>query len=298
MYFEFLTTFEGLVFNMEPVYEKIYNQKDASFNVLDLKADSFNFPYHFHPEYELTLITKGTGHRFVGDHTDIFVEHDLVLLGSNLPHCWLDYGENKSPVSAVVVQFEENSFGSGFFNLPEMFLVKALLEKSVKGIQFKNVPKSIVDKFSRLPLLNGMNQLLSFMTVMDYLSKHDNILVLSGSEYGLKHFANSKFTRINDVFKHVSDNFKKDISVTDVADLVHMSPSAFCHYFKKYTKKTFTQYLNEVRVGYACKILMETDVNVSQVCYLSGYNSLSMFNKSFKKITSKTPMNYRKQFHL
>jgi AraC-like DNA-binding protein len=108
----------------------------------------------------------------------------------------------------------------------------------------------------------------------------------------------TKFNRIDKVFEYVSGHFRSGIDLTATADLVHMTPSAFCHYFKKYTKKTFTQYVNEVRVGYACKLLMETGMNVSEVCYQSGYNSLSRFNKCFKKIMKRTPLNYRKQFNL
>lgn len=280
---------------MKPIFEKIYTQSNSSFKIKRLETSSFDYPYHYHPEYELTLIKKGSGHRFVGDHSGRFGDNDLVLVGKNLPHCWLDYGENDFNSSAMVVQFEENGFGKGFFNLPEMILVKSMLNKSVKGIHFINPPPKVIRELSRLMEKEGLSQMLSLLSILHELSFVEEYTILSGAEYGLK-YESSRFRRLKMVFEYVSNNFKSDIKLPEVASLVHMTPSAFCHYFKKYTKKTFTQYINEVKIGYACKLLMETDLNVAEICYQSGYNSLSMFNKHFKKITKKTPLHYRRQF--
>jgi AraC-like DNA-binding protein len=286
-----------ILLNMKPVFEKIYNRGDASIRILRLETRSFDHPYHYHPEFELTLITEGSGHRFVGDHTDTFFSNDLVLLGKNLPHCWLDFGQSKDMVSAVVIQFAEDCFGKDFFTLPEMHPVNLLFKRAAKGIHFASPDAALLDALKNLPGTEGPEQVISFLSILRRLSLADDINLLSKSEYHLKP-AGTKFSRIDKVFEYVSSNFKSGIDLTVIAGLVHMTPSAFCHYFKKYTKKTFTQYVNEVRVGYACKLLMETGLNVSEVCFQSGYNSLSRFNKCFKKITRKTPLSYRKQFNL
>jgi AraC-like DNA-binding protein len=282
---------------MKPVFEKIHNLRDSSFKVIHLETKTFDHTYHYHPEYELTLITAGSGHRFVGDHTDTFVSNDLILLGKNLPHCWLDYGQSKHPVSAVVIQFGEDCFGKDFFDLPEMHMIDSLLKRSGKGIQFLKLDNSFLKSLQEFPTLSGPEQLISFLSIMHQLSTWANYAILSATEFSMTQ-TDTKFSRIDKVFDYVSTHFKAEIDLTLTADLVHMTPSAFCHYFKKYTKKTFTQYVNEVRVGYACKLLMETELNISEVCYQSGYNSLSRFNKCFKKITRKTPLHYRKQFNL
>jgi AraC-like DNA-binding protein len=282
---------------MKPVLEKIYNREDASFKVMSFETKTFDHPYHYHPEYELTLITEGSGHRFVGDHTDTFVSNDLVLLGKNLPHCWLDFGQHKNLVSAVVIQFRDDCFGKDFFDLPEMHKIQLLLKRASKGIQFLKSDPSLFRALRDISQQSGPDQLITFLSIMNKLSATNDFQLLSNSEYNMVQ-TDTKFNRIDRVFEYVSTHYRSPIDLTATAELVHMTPSAFCHYFKKYTKKTFTQYVNEVRIGYACKLLMESDLNVSQVCYQSGYNSLSRFNKCFKKITKKTPLHYRKHFSL
>lgn len=282
---------------MKPVFEKIYNRDDASFKVMRLETRTFDHPYHYHPEYELTLITAGSGHRFVGDHTDTFFSNDLILLGKNLPHCWLDFGQSKHMVSAVVIQFSEDCFGKGFFELPEMHRINLLLRRASRGIQFLKAGESLLEALHQIHQQTGPDQLITFLTIMNTLSRSDDFTLLSTSDYNTTHH-DTKFSRIDKVFEYVASHFRTGIDLSVTADLVHMTPSAFCHYFKKYTKKTFTQYVNEVKIGYSCKLLMETELNVSEVCYQSGYNSLSRFNKCFKKITKRTPLNYRRHFNL
>jgi AraC-like DNA-binding protein len=282
---------------VKPVFEKIYNREDASIKVMHLETKTFDHPYHYHPEYELTLITAGSGHRFVGDHTDTFVSTDLILLGKNLPHCWLDFGQSKHLVSAVVIQFSEDCFGKSFFDLPEMHKIQLLLKRAGRGIQFLKTEESLLDALKNMPAMSGPDQFISFLSILNQLSCSDDFAILSTSEYNMSQ-TDVKFSRIDKVFDYVSNHFRSVVDLSATAELVNMTPSAFCHYFKKYTKKTFTQYVNEVRIGYACKLLMENDLNVSEVCYQSGYNSLSRFNKCFKKITKKTPLHYRKHFSL
>jgi AraC-like DNA-binding protein len=282
---------------MKPVFEKIYNSHNASFKVMHLEVQTFDHPYHYHPEYELTLITAGSGHRFVGDHTDTFMANDLILLGKNLPHCWLDFGQSKHPVSAVVIQFGESCFGKDFFELPELHKINQLLKRSGRGIRFPSPEPVILESLKTIPTLTGPDRIITFLALLNQLSISTDVQILSATEYTMTQ-TDTKFNRIDKVFEYVSGNFRSGIDLSATADLVHMTPSAFCHYFKKYTKKTFTQYVNEVRIGYACKLLMETGMNVSEVCYQSGYNSLSRFNKCFKKMMKRTPLNYRKQFNL
>lgn len=280
---------------MKPYLEK-FSDTRQSFRVLDIKTSSFKNPYHFHPEYELTLILKGTGKRFVGDNISSFNEGDLVLLGKNLPHCWLDYGKNKGDVAAIVIHFKEGCLGQDFFNLPELDAIKHLLDRSSRGIHFPaSITKHIQDIISLMPYKDGLDCILYFLKIMQYLSGSDH-RILSQTNYGLK-TENTKFNRINVAFEYLYKHFKQEINISTVAGLVNMNISAFCHYFKKCTGKTFSEILNEIRIGYACKLLIETDLNVSEICYSCGYNSLSNFNKRFKAINQLSPLNYRNEFN-
>ncbi len=258
---------------------------------------SFNYPYHFHPELELTLILHGAGKRFVGDSIEDFSAGDLVLLGKNLPHCWLDYGKNPEEVKAVVIQFSEDCFGKDFFKLPEMERCQRLLVKASKGIFFHSGVGHIRGKMAALPSLSNVHKLVSLIDILNDLAalRPANSKVLSKIDYAFRS-ESSLFTRINKVYDFVYQNFKGEIRLDELADLVHMNVSAFCHYFKKSTGKTFSQFVNEIRIGYACKLLIETDFTVAQVCFECGYNGLSNFNKVFKAITLYSPLNYRKEF--
>jgi AraC-like DNA-binding protein len=262
-----------------------------------LNQSSFDYPYHFHPELELTLILQGSGKRFVGDSIEDFKAGDLVLLGKNLPHCWLDYGKNPEEVKAIVIQFSDDCFGKDFFRLPEMQNTRRLLERSSRGIFFPPTDNDISNKIISITSLSSVNKILSFVGILNDLAgmKPARHRVLSKIDYALLS-ETSRFTRINTVYDFVYQNFKEEIRVGELAELVHMNVSAFCHYFKKSTGKTLSEFVNEIRIGYACKLLIEKDLTVSEVCFESGYNGLSNFNKVFKAITQHSPLNYRKEF--
>ena len=280
---------------MKPFLEKIPSTDHQALYVQRLNIESFNYPLHFHPEYELTYIITGSGKRFVGDDISPFHEGDLVLIGPNLPHCWLDYGQNEQNVEAIVVQFGEGALGTGIFEIPEMRLVKQMLNKAEKGMAFDAVSERIYEKVTNIPEAQGPSRMVQFLSVLADLSMSSNYRTLNKIAFRLNG-DHSKFDRINVVINYLYQNYSKRIKLADVARMVNMNVSAFCHYFKKCTNKTFSQYLNEIRIGYACKILVETESSISNICFQSGYNNLSLFNKKFKELNGMTPRRYRTEF--
>ena len=285
---------------MDPILEKVTHTSKSSFALKEDILKHIKIPWHFHPEYELTLIAEGRGKRFIGDHVENFTHGDLILIGPNLPHFWKNnskyYEENSLlRVRAVVVHFLEDSFGKGFFDIPEMSTINKILNLSSRGIRINGNTKKIVSQKMELLLqqegFERMNNLLNILNIISY-SKELTVL----SSLGFKPFQKENLDRINMVYEYLLLNYKSDISLEDIAAIVNLSPTAFCRFFKRSTGKTFSKVLNELRIGNACKKLMEESVTVSEACYESGYNNLSYFNRQFKEITKSSPLKYRKRF--
>lgn len=279
---------------MKAIKELINQPFNRSFSVSEYQQPYFDSPWHFHTEYELTYIHKGHGTRFVGSSAELFQEGDLVLIGSSVPHYWrcddVFYHQNSSKVHSVVIQFKPELF---FKNpLPEMSQIHLLLKKSASGITFIN-SETYKKYFFDLLQVEGMEQLLLFYQLLDKLSRDVQQKTLSITHDSQLY--QSKDSKIfQEVINYIFSNFKQEISLSDLSEKVHMSTAAFCRYFKKRTKKTFTEYVNHLRISQASKLLIETDMSVSQICFECGYNSLSYFNRQFKKIKSIGPKEYRK----
>lgn len=285
---------------MDPVLEKVTHTSKSSFALKEDILKYIKTPWHFHPEYELTLIAESRGKRFIGDHVENFTSGDLIFIGPNLPHFWKNdskyYKENSSlRVRAIVVHFLEDSFGKGFFDIPEMSAVKKTMKLSGRGIRINGKTKKIVtQKMELLLKQEGFERMNNLLTILDIISHSKELTVLSS--LGYKPYQKENLDRINTVYEYLLTNYKSDISLEKIAATVNLSPTAFCRFFKRSTGKTFSRVLNELRIGHACKKLMEESVTVSEACYESGYNNLSYFNRQFKEITKSSPLKYRKRF--
>jgi AraC-like DNA-binding protein len=242
---------------------------------------------------------KGEGTRYVGDNISPFSAGDLVLLGPDLPHVWKSHDRYHSndcqeSSSSIAVHFNKDFLGRGFFNLPEMHLINELLEKCRRGMDVRQSTKSnIALQLKQMVNQSSTERLLTLLNILNLLSRCRDPELLSTPSF-LDAYVASESTRIKNVHRFVISNFRETIKLEDAASAANMTPTAFCRYFKQHTRKTFSAYLNEVRVGYACRMLQENNFKISQICYESGFCNLSNFNKQFKVVMGLTPLQYQK----
>lgn len=281
---------------MKAIFENIVLSNHQSFSVQEYRLDYFDSPWHFHPEYELTFIKTGYGTRFVGDHAEPFKSGDLVLIGANVPHYWRSHEvfyENRGLEShSIVIQFKEDLFFKQI--LPEMQSIHALLRKSASGIFFSEKEKYKDFTYSLLKS-KGFDRLIMLYQLLYELSNDQNYKTLSISQESQMYQARDSHI-FQQVIHYIFENIREEISLSEISHQVNMSTPAFCRYFKKRTKMTFTEYVNKIRILRASQHLLETDLNISQICYANGFNSLSYFNRQFKKYRLMSPKDYRSRF--
>lgn len=265
-----------------------------------VKGDSIalNNPWHFHPEIELLYCIKGKGTNFIGNCICHIEEGELLLFGKNLPHtrqrdrAYYETKPNESP-ETIVVQFREEFLGEHFFQMPEFQHVRNLLDHALRGLKFFGATRDEVTK--RLKSLTGMDEttsIIELLSILDRLARSPEFIYLNPINYASN--AHEKASqKINKVYQYTVAHFREPISLDDVAALTNHSTSAFCRYFKARTRKSYFQYLTETRIAYACELLMEGNMDVSEVCFNSGFNNLSHFHKQFKRIVKITPSEYK-----
>ncbi|MBT8186254.1 MAG: AraC family transcriptional regulator [Croceitalea sp.] len=250
--------------------------------------------WHFHPELELVYVNGGSGKRQIGSHVSYFREGDLILIGSNLPHCGFT-DKLTGNKSETVIQMKMDFLGNSFFDIPEMKNIQKLFEVSKGGIAFYGKTKrKIGEKMEVLEYQTDFQRLLSILNILNELSISEEYKVLNAEGFSIQTEIKDN-DRINVVFNHVKTNFKEDISLDTIADMVSMTVPSFCRYFKKITNKTFVQFVNEYRLVHASKLLAEKPLSITEVCFESGFNNFSHFNKSFKAFTGQNPSEYRNQ---
>ena len=284
----------------KPSFEVLQSSHQNSFLLRSFKEMAFTAPYHFHPEYELTLILKGKGMRFVNHNMEDYVIGDLVLLGSNLPHCWKTDAIIEGEVNAhsIVIQFSKDFLGEQLFLKPEFSSILELLQRSASGIRFSEEIQHITKE--RMIALaeeeNNFKQLMSFLEILHDLSITDSFKLLSNDTANAQQSLADK-QRINPVFTYIVENFKKSVSLNVAAEIANMTPNAFCRYFKKITRKTFMETVISYRINYAVQQLVHTNQLVSQICFDSGFTDISHFYKLFKTKIKMSPLSYRKKFN-
>ena len=280
-----------------PALEAIKPNIGSSFTCLHfLKNENIKTQFwHYHPEIEIIFVSGGSGKRQIGSNISNFTNGDLILLGSNLPHCGLT-NENTNNEYEVVIQFSQDFLGNKFWNAPEMQRILSMLETAKSGIVFgEKVKKALRNKIRTLSELSYLDKLLTFIEILDELAHTKDFKILNAGKYYLQTQKEDN-DRINLIFNHVKDNFKNQISLEEVAGLATMTVPSFCRYFKKITNKTFTQFVNEYRITHSLKLLAEQPMSITDICFESGFNNFSYFNKTFKEHTQKSPSQYRKEF--
>jgi AraC-like DNA-binding protein len=284
---------------MKPLLEKSIENLNQSYLVKTLKEPFFDPNWHFHPHYQLFTVIKGTGTRFIGDDIRHFNIGDTVFLAPNMPHLWRsdrEYFEKDSQLmtEGIVVYFKEDFLGSEFFEKSEMYDIKTLLKKSERGLDLTGqLKEELVNDLKNLPVDSGFQGIIKILSILDKLSKSTDYQYIASTTYSNTHKI-SETERMRMVHEYVLKHFKENINLSTVASLSNMTDAAFCRYFKSRTNKTFSDFVKEIRIGNACKMLQDENKSISQTCYESGYNTVSNFNNQFKSLKGVSPKQYQK----
>lgn len=272
--------------------ENIQPDSNSSFKILLTPRLNEIFYWHFHPEYEIVYAEAAKGIRHIGDHISQYEESDLALIGPDIPHLNFDYGV-KTEVDIVVVQMKEHFLGMHFFSLPEIAAINDLFERAKTGLAFYGETKRLAgEKLKLLHTLSHFEQLIALLQIFQLLANSKEVIKLNA-----RPIANAAVLkeqqRLQKIYHHIETNYRASIDVNKAAQLCHLTTAAFCRYFKKATHLTFTEFVNQYRINQAKKLLLQHK-SVTEACYESGFENLSHFNKTFKKIAGENPGTFKK----
>ena len=282
---------------MKAFFEQLTTGIGSSLSVIGLDMDCFDGPYHFHPEMELTWIRKSSGKRFVSGNVSDYEPGDLVLVGANIPHCWQSRSESlHGNASAVVIQFYPDFAGQAFLELPELNKIQKLVEKANAGILIRgNTKAKIIAKLKHCIATVGIHRLLQFIEILDLIANSDEIELIDHQFEGLT-ASTAETERFQKVFSYLIENYRNEVSLKTVAGIANLTPTAFCRYFKKVTRKTLVEIVTEFRINQACQLLRNSEKSVNEICFECGFGNISYFHKTFKVINGYTPVLYRNLF--
>lgn len=283
---------------MKPVLIQVPSSSDYSFRVSTEIVPHFYNPFHYHSELEITYILKSHGTRLIGDSIERFDVDDLVIVGSNLPHCWKNereyFQENTNlKAQAIVVQFKPD-FAGKLFQLAELQHIGRFIKGAAQGIKFVgNARPTIKQMLLNLVELEGSKRITQLIDILEFMSLTSEKKVLC-TTYSITHIKSENLGRLNTIFEYTLQHYKRNISLEEISDLVHLSPNAFCRYFKLHTRRTYKEFVNEIRIANVCRLMQETSMSIAEIAFASGFNNLSHFIRTFKKLKHVKPAKYRK----
>jgi AraC-like DNA-binding protein len=286
---------------MRPQLLKVSKDPQCSFSVRQDTVPYINNRWHLHLELELIHFKKGEGTQFVGDNIKRFKSGDVVLVGANLPHYWrfddtFFEEETKDMTDIRVAHFSENFLGDQFLQLPENNNIRAVFDKAKRGLQIQGKERQkIAEILEQLLFVEGTQRIILMIEALAIISSCKQFLMLSSIGFKPDNFVQES-DRINAIYEYSLKNFRRKIQLEEIAEVANISPNSFCRYFKSKTRKTYSQFLIELRVGHACKLLIENNQCIKRLCYESGFNNFTSFHKYFKIITGKSPLIYQKEF--
>lgn len=287
---------------MKPLFTHIGKTPQESLIVVERSIPHFNTPFHFHPECELVYVVNGNGKRIIGDNVERFGPGDLIFLGPNIPHVWFsDPNPDNEPnfSTAIVVYFSKHIFSSEYHQLEETQALRDLFSKAERGLKIKgDTHEYLAGLITKMPASTGLKKIVLLLQLLECLAYSKETEALASISYKNSYDTKDNH-KIDEVFLYLNKNFMEDISMPEMANLCHMTPQSFCRFFKTRTKSTFVDFLNDIRISHARKLLMESDEQtIAEVAYLCGYKNLSNFNKLFKNKTGLTPKEYKKNLQL
>lgn len=288
---------------MKPILSKINSSSETLMSVVERCEPYFTNVFHFHEECELVYVTEGQGKRIIGNNIEQFRKGDIVFVGANLPHVWYNDKEYFSPDStlearSIVVYFSRNIFGNKFFTMEETRKLDDFFNRAQRGIRLYGATQKQVARDMKLLLKKqGLDKIIGLLRILQIFSETGEYHYLADAGYS--HDFNPRDNhKIDQVFRFILNNYQRNISLDEIAAITRLTPQSFCRFFKNRTGKSFIRFVNEIRIGQACKRLTEEEWTVSEVAYSCGFSNLSNFNRFFKEFTDKTPRNYRKEIRI
>ena len=282
---------------MLPGLEKVEANVNHSFHINHLKVEYFPSLRHFHQEVEILLVVHGTGTRYVGNSVESYGPGDLVMIGPNVSHEWCSDKTQYTDMSeAIYILFKTEMMGADFWNLPESKIILKIIQQSERGIKLTGKTRDDVEfLMKRIDTSYGFSRITLLMTILEMIAFNGEYQYLATPV--IQNTINERDSeRLNKVYKYVFDNSQQEIKLSTAASIANLSKPAFCRYFKKRANRTFVRFLNEVRVGQACRLLVNENHSIADTCYICGYNNISYFVRQFRAITGFTPLRYRKKF--
>lgn len=270
------------------------------FVIKHLQEKHFDPVWHAHSEFQLFVVLKGTGTRFIGDSIKAFHPGELIFTGPHLPHLWRSddaYFEKNSPLmtDGIVIYFNENFLGDHIMEKEEMAVLKKFFARSMRGLEFYGPTRTrIINMMQELTGMHGIQSVVYLLQILDILAATKQYHFVSSTAYD-DIFNEDETDRINIVYEYVMKNFKQRISLEEMAELVHMTPTSFSRYFTMKNNKPFSKFISEIRIKHACKLIAEQDDTIEHICYECGFNTLSNFNRQFKEVMGQKPMEYKKE---
>ncbi|HRI21079.1 MAG TPA: AraC family transcriptional regulator [Panacibacter sp.] len=273
--------------------------KNDCFTIFSRTKKEFDFPLHFHEELELNFIMNAEGaQRIIGDHISEIGCLELALIGPNLQHGWFTHKCKSTEIKEITIQFHRDLFDEKFLQRNQMSFIRNMFEKSVRGILFsKETTQSIMPRLIELPKKHGFDSVLELMSILHDLSVSRNMKTLSDVSFGPAESFSYNSRRVEKVMEYLNHNFDKEVSLAEAAKIALMSEVAFSRFFKSRTGKNFIDRLNEIRLGHASRMLIETSQSIAEVAYKSGFNNISNFNRIFKAKKNCTPKEFRETYN-
>jgi AraC-like DNA-binding protein len=271
------------------------------FVVRRLQEKHFDPVWHAHYEYQLFVVLKGHGTRFIGDSIKTFKSGELIFTGPHLPHIWRSdeaYFSRKSNLhtEGIVIYFNENFLGEHILEKEEMVVLMKLFSRSKRGLEFYGAKKNLlIAMIEELTRLQGIPSVIQLLKILDMLASSKEYHYISSRGYD-EILNQSETDRLNMVYEYVLKNFRQRIALGELAEMLHMTPTSFSRYFSMKNNKPFSRFVSEIRIRHACKLLTETENTIEQICYECGFNTLSNFNRKFREIMLKKPSQYKKEF--
>ena len=286
---------------MKPHFHRVPSHPQSSYSIRHDVQPSFPTIWHYHPEIELHYTIKGEGVRFIGDTISNFSAGEMLVLGENLPHTWRckeEYFQENSglKVEAIVLHFLPDCLGRDLLNLPEAYLIPKLFEKAKRGLIIKGDAKEKIAQtmISAVDATN-LERLVMLLTILKVLAEAQEVETIA-SAHAFYPSNESEIKRLDEIYSYTFTNYKKEINLEEIASIANLSVTSFCRYFKQMTKKTYYDFLTEVRISHVCRALVEDTLATEVICFDHGFNNVSNFYRHFKKVTRMTPLEYKKKY--
>ena len=284
---------------MQELLEQIKLNPDESFFIGIFQDHIDQSRWHYHQEFELSFITEGSGSRIVGDSVEEFHPGDLIFIGPRIPHVWFSEApvlnqHSGRTLESVYLLFNQAILPEGLTSLPELKYVNRAIQLSERGIRITGDTLNQVSRIMlQLPYLNSMKRLMFFYEIMDIIGESQSFTFLASADYIKTRFESTN-NRVKNIHEFLMLNYREEINLEEIADIIHMAPASACRFFKSSTGLTIFEYLNKIKIDYSCKLLLNTDLNIVDISYDCGFNNLSHFNKQFRKFLGKTPSQFRR----